>query len=82
MPLHRVHTQDEMAGDLAVGGALKQQAQHVALALSERLSKRTRVRRGGRKSRGLLLTESGEQRGDVIRQYATCIRLAQQDQHR
>ncbi len=44
--LHRVHTQDEELGNLAVGGALKQQSQHIALALSERFHKRIGARRG------------------------------------
>ena len=50
VPLDRVHTQHEALGDLAVGGALKQQAQHLALALGERFHKRTGASRGERGS--------------------------------
>ena len=46
MPLHRVHAQDEATSDLAVGGSLKQQSQHVALALGERFCKWTGASRG------------------------------------
>jgi hypothetical protein len=31
VPLDGVHAHDEVAGDLAVGGSLKQQVQHLAL---------------------------------------------------
>ncbi len=37
MPLDRVHTEDEATRDLAVGGTLKQQSQHLALASREPL---------------------------------------------
>jgi hypothetical protein len=47
VPLHRVHTQDEAIGDLAVGVTFKEQSQHLALALGQRFRKRIRVRRGG-----------------------------------
>ena len=46
VPLDRVHTQDEALGNLAVGGAFKQQSQHLALALRERFHKRIGARRG------------------------------------
>ncbi len=46
VPLDRVHTHNEAAGDLTVGGSLKQQAQH--LALGQRFGKRTGASRGGR----------------------------------
>src|SRR5438105_15225441 len=65
VPLHRVHTQDEAMGDLAVGGCLKQEPQHVALALGERFCKWTGASRGERRIRGVLLTEGGEQGGNV-----------------
>ena len=61
--LHRVHTQHETAGDLTIRCSRKQQPQHLAFAFGQRFHKRIRARRGGRKSRCLLLTESGEQGG-------------------
>ena len=60
VPLDRVHTQDEATGDLAVGGTLQQQSQHVALTLGERFHKRTGASRGERKIRGVLLTKGGK----------------------
>ena len=45
VPLDRVHTHDEAAGDFAVGSAFQQQAQHLALALCQRLGKRIGMRR-------------------------------------
>ncbi len=60
--LHRVHTQHEAAGDLTIRCSRKQQPQHLAFAFGQRFHKRIKARRGG-KSRGLLLTESGEQGG-------------------
>jgi len=48
VPFHRVHAEDEVTSDLAVGGSFKQQAQHVALALGQRFRKRTGASRGKR----------------------------------
>ncbi len=70
MPLDRVHTHDEATGDLAVGGSFKQQAQHLALALGQRLHKRIRARRGGRKSRDLLFTTSSQRLAEMERKGA------------
>src|SRR5258708_19770576 len=39
--LHRVHADDQVTGDLTIRGSLKQQPQHLALALSERFHERT-----------------------------------------
>src|SRR5215467_5363917 len=39
--LHRVHADDQVTGDLAIGCSIKQQPQHLALALSEWLDERT-----------------------------------------
>ena len=47
VPLHRVHAQHKAAGDLAVGGALQQQAQDLALTLGQRLRKHIMASRGG-----------------------------------
>src|SRR5438105_10734185 len=82
MPLDRVHAQDEATSDLTVGGTLKQQSQHVALALGERFCKWTGASRGGRKSRGLLLTESCQQTGNVIRDDAAHIGMGQKSKNR
>ncbi len=46
VPLDRVHTQHEVLGNLAVGGTFQQQAQHLALALSERFHQRIGASRG------------------------------------
>jgi hypothetical protein len=67
VPLDRVHAQDKATSDIAVGGTRKQQPQHLTLALGQRFHKRPQARRGGKKSRGLLLTESCQQGGDVPR---------------
>jgi hypothetical protein len=48
VPLDRIDTEDKATGDLAVGSAFQQQAQHLALALSQRFSKRTGASRGVR----------------------------------
>jgi hypothetical protein len=82
VPLDRVHAQHQAARDLAVGGPFQQQAQHLALALSERFGEPTGASGGKRKDRGVLLVEGSEQGGDIIRDDATCIRQTQQDQHR
>src|SRR6516164_6609191 len=46
VPLDRAHTHDEAAGDFAVGSAFQQQAQHLALALSQSVQHQAGVRRG------------------------------------
>ncbi len=77
MPFHRIHTQDQATGNLTVRGALKQQAQHVALALGERFHKRTRARRGEREIRDVLLTKDSQEGSNITRYDAACISLAQ-----
>ena len=44
----RMHTDDEVTGDLAVGRSLKEQPQHLALALGQRFCKWTGASRGER----------------------------------
>ena len=61
----RVHAQYKATGDLAVGGAFDEQAQHLLLALGEGVQKRTRVSRGEWEILDVLLAEGFQQGRDV-----------------
>ena len=82
MSLHRVHAHDETMSNLAVGGALKQQPQHVALTLGQRFQERTGASGGKRKIRDVLLAKGGEQGSDVLRYDTAPAGVAQQGLHR
>jgi hypothetical protein len=82
VPFHRVHTQDKAMGDFPVGGSLKEQSQHIVLALGERVQKRTGASGGKRKIRDDLLTKGGEQGSDVLGYDTAHVGMAQQGLHR
>src|SRR5262249_9224092 len=76
--LDRVDTEDEVIGDLAVGRAIDQQAQHLALTLREELEQQT----GAMGSPSHLLARSFQQGHHIPWCDLVCIGLMQQDQHR
>lgn len=82
VPLHRVHAEDEVMSDLAVGGSFKQQSQDVAFALGQRFRKWIRARRGKREIGDVVLPKGSQEGSNIPRYDAACLSVAQQGPHR
>src|SRR5258708_23472008 len=76
--LHRVHADDQVTGDRTIRGSLKQQPQHLALALSERLHERTGACCVKGRIRSRLFVKGSQERRNITGYYATCLGQAQQ----